>query len=342
MATITVISKKNTLIGGIGFDWSMAILGLCLIGGGFLDGWAHSHGRVDNTFFTPWHGVLYGSYLLCGATLMGVTLINYFRGGSVFTAIPRGYELSLLGAVLFMLAGVGDLIWHSLLGFETGIDPLLSPPHLLLGASSVLLISGPLRAAWGRTEETHHWSTLFPAVLSLIAFYSECTFFTEYAHYVPHMWYITEPPYSNLRAALGVTGILLGTAIFMGLLLFAMRRWRLPVGSITLFLGLNFSLMCVFEDQYAYIPVMLIPGIVADLLLWLLKPSALRLAALRLFAFGVPFVYFLTFFLALLLSRGITWSIHLWLGTVLLTGVLGYLLSFLVVPPAIPQEGKVS
>jgi hypothetical protein len=40
------------------------------VGGIFLDGWAHAHGRVDESLFTPWHAVLAGiaglllSYLL--------------------------------------------------------------------------------------------------------------------------------------------------------------------------------------------------------------------------------------------------------------------------------------
>ena len=36
------------------------------MGGVFLDGWAHAHGKVDRTFltcFTPWHAALYSGYL---------------------------------------------------------------------------------------------------------------------------------------------------------------------------------------------------------------------------------------------------------------------------------------
>jgi hypothetical protein len=77
------------------------------------------------------------------------------------------------------------------------------------------------------------------------------------------------------------------------------------------------------------IPGVLLTGIVADLLYWRLKPSIERSAALRLFTFGVPFVYSLCYFVTLMITNGITWTIHLWLGSSFMAGVLGFLLKIL-------------
>src|SRR5690349_306769 len=52
-------------IGGIGFDRLMMVLCCWFVGGLYLDGWAHDHGMVDKTFFTPWHAVLYSGYFAC-------------------------------------------------------------------------------------------------------------------------------------------------------------------------------------------------------------------------------------------------------------------------------------
>jgi hypothetical protein len=53
--------------GGRAFDWVAVALCAWLQGGGFLDGWAHHHGRVDASFFTPWHAMLYtGSLAVAG------------------------------------------------------------------------------------------------------------------------------------------------------------------------------------------------------------------------------------------------------------------------------------
>ena len=34
-------------------DWILAALSVWLIGGFYVDIWAHAHGEVDDTFFTP-------------------------------------------------------------------------------------------------------------------------------------------------------------------------------------------------------------------------------------------------------------------------------------------------
>src|SRR5262249_28162803 len=57
--------------GNCAFDWAAAILSGAFIGGVFLDGWAHTHGRVDDTFFTPWHAILYAAFLALATLLVG-------------------------------------------------------------------------------------------------------------------------------------------------------------------------------------------------------------------------------------------------------------------------------
>src|SRR5438128_2736404 len=50
------------------FDWAMAVLSTLLVAGFYLDLWAHAHGRSDNTFFTPWHAVLYSMLAAVGVS----------------------------------------------------------------------------------------------------------------------------------------------------------------------------------------------------------------------------------------------------------------------------------
>src|SRR5262249_56292379 len=96
------------------FDWIATVVSLTFMGGLFLDGWAHTHGRVDQSFFTPWHAVLYSSHLLVFGFLTANVFLNMRRGFSLQHALPNGYLLSFVGAVLFIIGGVGDLIWHTL------------------------------------------------------------------------------------------------------------------------------------------------------------------------------------------------------------------------------------
>ena len=142
--------KEAQVAGGLGFDWAAVALGSVFAGGVYLDGWAHNHGKVDNTFFTIWHAALYSGYALYAAFLVISLVRNHARGYEWQRALPAGYEASLLGAIVFAVGGVGDLIWHTIFGVETNTAALLSPTHLILALGLVLMVGGPLRAAWVR------------------------------------------------------------------------------------------------------------------------------------------------------------------------------------------------
>lgn len=334
--TPTNVIKFKPALGGLGFD--RGIIGLCcwMLGGLYLDGWAHSHGLVDRTFFTPWHAILYSGYAATAIFLLITLSINHARGHRWLQAIPNGYGLSVLGLPLFIAAGVGDLIWHTLFGFEVGVEPLLSPTHLVLALNGLLIISGPFRSAWRRadTVATPNWSTLLPAMLSLLAILSTFTFFTSFAHPLTKVELVTQPG-GNGDISWGVASVLLQTGLLMGVVLLALGRWRLPSGTLTLILTLNTALMSVFQDQYMLIPIVLVSEVLADFLLWWLKPSVTQPDALRLFAFLVPILFYLNYFIAILVVYGsISWSIHLWLGTVVMAGLVGLALSYLLVPPS--------
>src|SRR2546423_6812701 len=90
------------------FDWAMAVLSGLLVAGFYLDLWAHAHGRTDNTFFTPWHAVLYGMLVAVGLFLAGAALRAHRRGAPWRLSLPPGYDLSLLGIGLFLVGGVAD------------------------------------------------------------------------------------------------------------------------------------------------------------------------------------------------------------------------------------------
>jgi hypothetical protein len=336
--TVPAVTRTPT-IGGLGFDRLMALVSCWFLAGVFLDGWAHTHGLVDRTFFTPWHAVLYSGYFANAIVLTGSTMLNRWRGQSWLKAIPQGYTLALFGVPLFMVAGVGDLVWHTLFGFEVGIEPLLSPTHLLLAFSGLLMLSGPLRATWLRSDAdaSPSWRTLLPAILALMAVLSTFTFFTSFAHPVVDVWLVTHVVNDSQKSRT-VAGILLQTVLLMGTLFVAMRRWRLPFGSLTLIIAVNASLMMVFSDSYYLIPGVLLAGLAADVLFWRLQPAEERVEALRIFAFAIPAIFYLLYFATLELIAGITWSIHLWLGSIVMTGIVGLLLSYVMVPPQRPTE----
>jgi dipeptidyl aminopeptidase/acylaminoacyl peptidase len=130
---------------------------------------------------------------------------------------------------------------------------------------------------------------------------------------------------------LGVAGVMIQSALLMGAVLVLVTSWVLPFGALTLLFTLNGLLMAVFDDRYRLVIAVLVAGILADLLLAWLKPSVEQRGRLYLFAIGVPVLLYALYFLALQLTQGIGWGIHLWVGALVLAGLSGWLVSFLIV-----------
>ena len=599
------------------FNWAMAVLSTVLVGGFYLDLWAHAHGRTDNTFFTPWHAVLYSMLAAVGIFLSIAAWRAWHRGAPWWRSLPAGYGLSLAGVALFALGGLADLLWHVLFGVEFSVDALLSPTHLVLACAGVLIVTGSLRAAWrDPARGTRRWLARIPAVLSLALALSIFTGFTQFVHPLVDPWaevsptastshsevyvvdadgarqtrltisrgasdgspafsaggafivftrsrsiagrdpvgdvfrmaadgsdvtrlrrasrwylgpipspdgqsvgvtffrqdtrrwtigllpatggdprlltdgkstdildafspdgtrvlfhsdregehqiytigvdgsgrtrltsgpanwggswsldgrtiafnsnrtgrlqiYTMSPDGSNqrrlitsnsddwlpswspdgtkiafnsnrgghtqvyvahadgtgpqnvvqnsgmqldawspgwsadgrqlvyaastnlpadatpfVRQALGAAAIIVQAALLVGILLLGLRGGTLPVGSLTLIIGLNAVLLSFLQDQYRLIPGAILAGVLGDIVLWRLKPRIERPGSIRLFSVAVPVIAYACYFLSLQLTTGIGWSIHLWLGTIVVAGLIGLLMSYLVVPPA--------
>ncbi len=337
--------------GGRGWDWLMVALGGWLVGGVYLDGWAHIHVPGLETFFTPWHAVLYSGFLaMTGALCIGLAR-GRRRGYSLARALPRGYGLSLVGALTFLGGGLVDMLWHILFGVESDLEALLSPTHLVLALGGSLMVTGPLRAALHRAADgAPGWLARLPMVLSLTLFLSLLTFFTEYASPYGSTWVATaDRPAAGrvfVHQAIGLTTILFGSALLMGPVLVVVRRRPLPAGGLTLILLLNTTLMTVIHDKFLATgpgPLVLAAagaGLASDLLSWRLRPSEDRVHALRVYAFITPALLYLGYFLAVRLTVGIWWSVHLWTGTIVLAGIVGWLLSYLLVPSPHWRDGS--
>ncbi|MEW5988477.1 MAG: hypothetical protein AB1791_17750 [Chloroflexota bacterium] len=335
--------RRGQVVASARLEWTAALLSLALVGGIFLDGWAHNNGRVDDSFFTPWHAVLYSAMLLSGLYLGANLVINRVRGYAWRGGLPAGYLLSLAGVVFFFLAGAGDLVWHNVFGFEVDVEALLSPAHLALGLGAVLLVSGPARVAWGRATESGGRAS-WPAVLSLFATLSVFTFFTHFAHSYTGVDVVSgmapdgDPYFYDTTI---ISYVLIPTTLLMGFILLALRRWRLPAGALALFLAGNAGLMFVLrlgdvKNYWPILPAALVSGLLVEALARTLRPGMERPGALRLFAFLTPFIFHLLYFLTLIATAGIWWRIHLWLGVTVMSGILGLGLSLLLVPPAYP------
>src|SRR5258708_31339947 len=117
-------------------------------------------------------------------------------------------------------------------------------------ASLGLIVSGPFRGAWRRPgAEPGRWSEWLPALVSLLLVLSLMSFITQYANPLVVLAATTVPS-DYPDQALGAVSIMLQTAILMGWILIAVRRWKLPLGSLTLLLTLNAISISFMRDQF--------------------------------------------------------------------------------------------
>ena len=344
MPSETVTPERT---GNTALDWWMTLCAGWMLVGLYLDGWAHRHIPNLETFFTLWHGVLYTGFFATFGLLGVLALRHHARGWPWLESVPPGYRLSLIGLLIFFAGGVGDLLWHTLLGVEANIEALLSPTHLILAIGGTLIGAGPFRAQWHRRDSGPGLPGLpdlirhLPMLLSLTYGWSVLTFFTQYTHPFVHPWPSGPTPQELFNPQrMGLSAILIQSALMNGMLLLVIRRWRrrpLPFGSFTVMLTTNAALMGILETDFRFIAVGLPAGLMADGLYLRMNPSLSPLR-FRLFAFLVPAIYFTWYFPVLAFTDGLWWSAPLWTGSIAMAGLIGWLLSYLAWPPATPLE----
>ena len=341
------------------FEWGVALFATWFVVGLYLDGWAHIY-ELPETFFTPWHAMIYSGVLGAALVLGGSGFLAWRHGAPWRQALPAGYRLSLLGVGLFLITGIADFVWHLVFGIEADLEALYSPPHLVLAAAGALIASGPLRAAWYQRQANS--MTLWRAILSLTLLLAIFSFFTSEAHPLVHPWaYLRLRPLAldastlglpalqaggvgsqELAQTLGMSSILLQTGVLMALLLLMIRRWgaQLPLGWLTFVFALNGVGLGIFHATPWAGLVAGLAGIVADILYRWLQPDVQQPQQLRLWSALVPLVFYSLYFLALQMVGGIWWPIHLWAGGIALAGVTGWLMSYLILPPALPEPAR--
>jgi hypothetical protein len=117
-----------------------------------------------------------------------------------------------------------------------------------------------------------------------------------------------------------------------------LRNNKLRPGDLTFMIGLCVGLTVTINDPFLSADPKLLflgalaAGLIADVLLWLLKPSIANILNLRLFIAAVPTLLFASYFLVLFATVGVWWSVHFWTGAILLCGATGWLMSYLIAP----------
>lgn len=314
-----------------------AVTGLLLLFmtlGTHVDGWAHTHLiSTQESFLTPWHGILYSGWLAAAAWI-------YFH-----RHLP-GYRVGLTGAIGFGIGGVFDMAWHSAFGIEVDMEALISPPHLLLVTMHLLMISTPLLAAWNSEMPRRiGWREFAPVGLSLISGVALITFITPYGapfnDYLPSVRFSEGSFEPNTRFRLaqegGVLTFFASTLILVTPLLAILKRWRPPFGTATLTIGLSAVGSMVVDPLLLGAPILAVSGIAAgvfaDILIAELDPGPERKKSLLAFGALIPLPIVALSLVAIELEWGLGWGVNFVIGSMVLASLVGFGLALAVAAP---------
>lgn len=322
------------------YDLAFCIVAIWPILGLYIDGWSHNTRPVTESFFTPWHGILYSGVLVVIAVLAFRMWLSAAEDTSkeADQVTEDPYRISMFGAILFLVSGGFDLAWHESWGVEVSLDALVSTPHLGLFAGGALVISGPIRSVLARSDGYRFdWiivSMSSALLLSVISFASQ--FANPLVLPVARADFRPSPTEAQefFRQAVGLSAVILSSATLSIALRSLVRIIRYRPGSISLVVVLSGAPLTILREEFLLLPFVIAAGVTIDVvwsLVYRLIEPARQLLFLGIFA---PSVYFSIYFSYIGLIDGIWWPTNLWLGSIVMAGAVGWLATAVDLGPA--------
>lgn len=231
-------------------DVAMCAATTWILVGLYLDGYHHSHGKGVETFFTPWHAVLYS-----GLVAACVVLLAYSKRVG---PLPPAYLASMFAVVTFGLAGVADLFWHLAFGFERSAQILVSPPHLLLFGSGVVIVSGPLRR-----HIAHPSGPSFVATWSATLTLAGLAFAWQYTS--PFAILPTADAWNSYPKILAISGVLVWSLLIGCSVALVQGAGIATIGFRFLVVVVPAAATTTQTDNFFYVPVLAATGVVCEL-----------------------------------------------------------------------------
>lgn len=298
------------------FAWLVTGAHTWILVGLFLDGWFHIHRPDGESFFTPWHAILYSGV----AATVVVHLLQQRKAGGV----SPGYRPCLAGGLVVGAAGAVDMVWHTVFGVEADLNALLSPPHLLLITAGTLVFAGPLRAALRAPAGAPGG---LPTAFAAAYVVTGLGFFTQYANpftqvYAEAVASASSLQVRELREVAGVAGVIVFSVLVAGAVAVLKARTALVPGSLAVAVGVPSLALVTQQDTYSFVPAILAAALLVELGGRRLSPSLAALLATT--ALATAWV------LTVLATRDVAWTRELLTGSIGSAAAAGYLVGWVI------------
>jgi hypothetical protein len=336
-------SRPRRVLNMTRFSWFWVAFCFWFMAGTYMDAWAHARNWVD-TFFTPWHGILYAgmaALLMLTVAVLGIRKLSGYAWNEV---VPRGYGWAMVGITMILFTGPADLTWHTLFGIEKGVEALLSPSHLTAMVAATLILTGPLRSAWiTPNKKTLTWrqdAALLCSLALIVLFEQIPAGFTNiFADYS-----VTAKPLNQIT----LSNVIIQTIFLIGFLTVITHRFKLPKGGVVFVFGLPMvSNIILFNTETSGKELLIGFLVGAIVLTWLVGETLVQLyysrkIGVRLLAIVLPVLLYASFFLAQAIAGQISWTVHVWTGLIFVAGLIGWFTSYLARPDKTQPEEAVS
>ncbi|MFF5290386.1 hypothetical protein [Paractinoplanes globisporus] len=326
--------------------WVMLVAAAWLVTGLQLDAYAHATTPELETFWTPWHAVLYSGIAASGLTLVWLLRSRLPRVPTYESvlALPNALRVPLLGMAFLLVGGGVDTLWHNIFGIEQGLEIFVSPSHEFIILGMVLVAVGPalmttaprLGVADGTLVTVSALLTVLPLhIYSLHANVLGTIYLGEGENPVE----IFSTDAQIMHAYVFTTILLLLPIILIG------RRWPVPIGVPTVLVAvpaLAMHLMFLSEDPWWMSLTVAAAAAGAELVIRVVAPLVDVPASVSWLLLGLtaPPLIWGTLFLVGDIEIGVGWNVHIVTGLltyVSLTGAATVLVARNVRPPAAPS-----
>ncbi|MEM7131669.1 MAG: hypothetical protein AAF702_35475 [Chloroflexota bacterium] len=336
-------TTRNRPVSTLAFDSLYVLLSLLLTAGIMLDVWSHNEFGPDQSLFNEYHLLFYSSLGAMLMLLIGLLVANFRSGAELAKALPHGYGLGLLAIILFGISGSLDLVVHALFGFESDVEALTSPPHLLLFINWFLILFAPVSAARTRFKVTGRSATLLESLPQLIAYgcMVVCIHVPLMIYYPlggnPWMLQDLRPANDFEGLVMGIGGTLLQTLIMVPFILWLAREFRVPFGGYTVAFGFyGLFLLLLVPEQMPWLMFGGL-GLLLDIIYWWIEPDATQRRRYILFSLMAPGAMWLMGYSTLAIANGgmnaFYFSGYNLYGSVFQAIALGVLLGYLMSMP---------
>lgn len=285
----------------------------------------------------PWTTVTY-----IGVTLIGLWLtVGVVRRGVAFlgsaATATAGFVALLAGC---LLGGV----WHRAFGSEGRVEALVSPPHLLVAAGAVLVLSAPVVVVWTRPARRLGFVPSVAVVLSVVSALLVVSLFTGFLSPLASGGSLRM---SELGPLVGegqgdadqirALGIAVWTVVLLiGAFTTIFVRFRLTAGITALgfiLLGVP-PLVLTSPGLGPLVAGFAVAGLVAEACVFLLGRPTLGRGAATFTGAILAVSLWGTTFAALARDGRLMWGPSLWGGTLVLVAMVGAAVASLVALPA--------